>query len=93
MKAIVFAGENGRCALYGDVDHLPDPKESVTIRNVRMVLRVAKVGFVGLAGGGPEKGTDTRITRPAPETKCVAQQSLACTPEASALIDAWPNWE
>jgi hypothetical protein len=93
MKALIFTGENGRCVLYGTIESLPNPGESVVIKDARMVLRVAVVGFLGLAGGGPKKGSDTRITRPVPRTTCVAKQAAECTPEAAAAIDAWPNWE
>ena len=93
MKAIIFAGTNGRCAIYGEVDKLPDPDEAVTIRHARMVLRVARVGFLGLGSKGPIQGTDTRIGYPVPSTTCTARQALECTELAAKAIDAWPNWE
>jgi hypothetical protein len=92
MKAIIFTGTHGRCAIYGEVEKLPMPEEPVLIKNARMILHVAEVGFVGLASIGPKKGTDTRITAPVPSTICTCKQAEECTEEAAAAIDAWPNW-
>ena len=93
MKAIVFAGERGTTVLYGDVDELPQPRSSVLIRNARMVLQVASVGFLGLASVGPKPGTDTRITHVVPQTTCMARQAVECTEAATKAIDEWPCWE
>lgn len=93
MKALVFAGQTGRCVLYGDVERLPMPNEDVEVRNARMVLRVQRVGFLGLAAVGPQPGTDTRIGHAVARTTCTARQAAEVSDAAAAAIDAWPAWE
>ena len=91
-SVIVFTGENGRAAVYGEVESIPLPGDVVTLRNARMILRVADVGFFGLAANGPKADTDTRITASVPSTSCTCVQVLECSPKAADAIDGWLSW-
>ena len=90
MKIILCAGANGRAVLIGDVPRAPTPGKPVTLKNARMVLYWSEEcgGLLGLAAGGPKKGT--RITAAVPRTcETVWQEWTEMTSDAAAGVDQW----
>ena len=93
IPAIICAGETGRAVVFGYVEKLPEPNETISIKNARMVLRWSGEcgGLFGLATNGP-KG-DTRITAEVQETTCTARQALTVSSQSEADIKTWPAWK
>jgi len=91
IPAIICGGQTGRAVIYGYVDRLPDPDESVRIHNARMVLYWPPEcgGLLGLAAGGPKDGL--RLTRAVGEVTDTCRQGVAVTVTAAAALDEWPH--
>jgi hypothetical protein len=91
MRIMLFAGQNGRAVIVGDVDRKPVKGRPVTLKNARMVLYCGAEcgGFFGMCAKGP-KGR-SRITAPIDwTTETVWQEVNSISEKAAEEFDKWP---
>jgi hypothetical protein len=91
IPVIVCGGKEGQACIYGYVDALPIPEQSVTIYDARMILSWHQDcgGLLGLAANGPK--SITRITSAVPSTGCICRQFVQVSETGAEAINAWPN--
>lgn len=88
---LVFATKTGRAVIFGYSATEPQPGGPYRLEDARMILRVDRVGFHGLASRGP--AGDTRITMSVPvDSGDRCAQVLHVAPAAAEAIEGWEAW-